>query len=467
MRRAGVADPRSRRGPAGVPICTCRTCRTAMASSWPVLLEALPYRKDDLTRLVLRRIPPAVRRGRFARVPRRPARDRGVARVARPDEYPPRSSRRPRRGDRLAGGAAVVERQRRHVRHVVLRASTRCSSRAEQPAGSRRDRARSTRRTTATPTTSTTWAARCEAVDLVDYCHYMTAMNALPPVPALFGDGWRDEWLARARRAEPWVLRWLEEQRDGPYWRHGSAATRLRAHRVPDDDRRRLGRRLPQQHVPHLRAPAVPEGAADRAVEPQSPATSLPGPHIDLVPEMIRWFDRWLRDVDTGVDRATADPGLRAPLDASPSPTWPSIAGEWRSDAAWPPADSRHEHVLRRRAPARTRSTSSPSAPTSARPRGTPAPAGCRGASRSTSATTRPGRCPTTGPIDEGRAADPRPSGGHRCASPPTCRSRPSSVKLCDVFPDGTSQLVTRGFLNLAHRHSSLAAGSRSCPASR
>jgi hypothetical protein len=31
------------------------------------------------------------------------------------------------------------------------------------------------------------------------------------------------------------------------------------------------------------------------------------------------------------------------------------------------------------------------------------------------------------------------------------------SAKLCDVFPDGTSQLVTRGFLNLCHRSSSLA----------
>ena len=35
------------------------------------------------------------------------------------------------------------------------------------------------------------------AIDLVDYCHYMIAMNALPPVPAVWGDGWRDEWRAR------------------------------------------------------------------------------------------------------------------------------------------------------------------------------------------------------------------------------------------------------------------------------
>ncbi len=60
------------------------------------------------------------------------------------------------------------------------------------------------------------------AIDLVDYCHYMVPMNALPPVPALWGDGWRDEWLARIAEHEPWLLRWMDEQLDGPYWRHGS-----------------------------------------------------------------------------------------------------------------------------------------------------------------------------------------------------------------------------------------------------
>ncbi|MDP9463568.1 MAG: CocE/NonD family hydrolase, partial [Actinomycetota bacterium] len=60
------------------------------------------------------------------------------------------------------------------------------------------------------------------AIDLVDYCHYMIPMNALPPVPAIWGDGWRDEWRARIAEHEPWLLRWMAEQLDGPYWRHGS-----------------------------------------------------------------------------------------------------------------------------------------------------------------------------------------------------------------------------------------------------
>ena len=59
-------------------------------------------------------------------------------------------------------------------------------------------------------------------VDLVDYDHYMTPMCVLPPVPAVWGEGWYDEWLRRLETCEPWVLTWLRENRHGPYWDHGS-----------------------------------------------------------------------------------------------------------------------------------------------------------------------------------------------------------------------------------------------------
>jgi predicted acyl esterase len=63
-------------------------------------------------------------------------------------------------------------------------------------------------------------------LDQVDYPLYMVAMNALPPVPAVFGDGWRAEWMRRIDGTPPWLLRWLAEPVDGPYWRHGSVRAR-------------------------------------------------------------------------------------------------------------------------------------------------------------------------------------------------------------------------------------------------
>src|SRR5438552_6429518 len=64
-----------------------------------------------------------------------------------------------------------------------------------------------------------------KALDAIDYPTYMLAMNALPPVPSLAGPDWRERWRERVEQNEPWLLTWLEEQTDGPYWQHGSLNT--------------------------------------------------------------------------------------------------------------------------------------------------------------------------------------------------------------------------------------------------
>ena len=200
------------------------TCPTRRDGPQPCLLEALPYRKDDLTSSY-RREYVRLRDEHGYAVCRLDLRGTGSSGGDATDEYPPPRAARPGRGHRLAGRAGLVRRQRRHVRHVVLRLQLPADG-LRAAAGSSRRSARSTPPTTGTPTTCTTAAASCKLLDLVDYCHYMTPMNALPPVPAVWGDGWREEWLRRVETNEPWLLTWLREQLDGPYWRHGSRAAR-------------------------------------------------------------------------------------------------------------------------------------------------------------------------------------------------------------------------------------------------
>ena len=138
------------------------------------------------------------------------------------------------------------------------------------------------------------------AVDLVDYCHYMTPMNALPPVPALFGAGWRDEWRRRMDDNEPWLLRWLASNttvRTGgtaplrPGYERIACATML-VGGWADGYRNNSFRTFA--------ALQCPKSLLIGPVEPHERRTASPGPHIDLVPEMIRWFGRWLRDDDNG-----------------------------------------------------------------------------------------------------------------------------------------------------------------------
>ena len=216
-----------------------------------------------------------------------------------------------------------------------------------------------------------------KAIDLVDYVLYMAAMVALPPTPALAGEQWRDAWAERVDRTEPWLLRWLEEQWDGPYWRHGSLRQRderrrvgrLRADRDPDDDRRGVGRRVPQQQLPHVRAAAGRARAAHRAVGAHEPgelaarAAHRPRPGDDPL----------LRHVAARLaagGRARAGARLPAPADRSRagSRAAPGRVARRRHMAADRRARDRPQRS------ARVARTCSRCAATSARPRGSPAP---------------------------------------------------------------------------------------------
>ena len=285
-----------------------------------------------------------------------------------------------------------------------------------------------------------------KAVDLVDWIIYMVACNALPPVPAVFGDGWRDEWLRRLDGTEPWLLRWLEEQHDGPYWRHGSLrpaydriacptmivagwADGYRNNTLRTFERLECPKRLligPWSHM--------------------SQATSIPGPHIDLMPELYRWFGRWLRDDRNGIDDEPPIV-LFARRSTRPEPDLALMRGAWRTEPAWPAERLR---------------------PTVLRPAGEGADEiHVRGDVGTTAWISCAGKLPWGLPIDQRHddalslcydwepLVDELEILGHprlRLIVIPPAPVSYLSARLCDVFPDGTSALVTRAVLNLAHR---------------
>lgn len=285
-----------------------------------------------------------------------------------------------------------------------------------------------------------------KALDLVDWELYMAASNALPPVPAVFGDGWREEWRRRLE-VEPWLLRWLSEQADGPYWRHGSLRPRYERIACPtmlvagwaDGYTNIVFRALERLRCPRR----VIVGPWSHT----SPATSVPGPRIDLVPELVRWFARWLRDERNGID---AEPPLVvfARRSTRPAPDLSELRGEWQAEPVWPPARLR-ERALR--------------------PQGSGtdeiAVAGDVGVAAWISCAGKPPWVlPDDQRDDDARSLlyewGPWPAElvilGHPRVRLRVASSHPVaflSARLCDVFPDGTSALVTRGVLNLAHRY--------------
>jgi putative CocE/NonD family hydrolase len=288
------------------------------------------------------------------------------------------------------------------------------------------------------------------ALDLLDYVMYMSALVTLPPVPSVYGEGWRAEWNRRFDAHEPWILRWLEEQWDGTYWRQGSlrpeygrisCATMLVAGWA-DGYRNNTFR--------SFEALTCPKHLLIGPWSHMSPSSSLPGPHIDLVPELIRWFGRWLRDERNGIDD---EPAIRVFIRRSTRPRadLAELRGEWRYEATWPP-----ERLARR---------------TLRPPKEGAEELDLRGdvgtAAWISCAARLPWGQPTDQREDDARSlthewplAEELEILGHASVEVTVETGVPVaylSAKLCDVFPDGTSALVTRGLLNLTHRESSTA----------
>ncbi len=319
----------------------------------------------------------------------------------------------------------------------------------------------------------------------------MVAENALPPDPERFGPGWREEWLRRLEATPQWTRTWLQHQRRDGYWRHGSPFVDYDAIEVPvlamngfNDGYRDAVLEL----LEHLRCPRRgvlgPWGHS-------WPHAGWPEPSIDGLGLMARWWDRWLKGIDNGVDR---EPMLAAYL-AEPLPAveYPErMPGRWWFIDAWPPARAGREHelespdegvprlwrlgpdgVLEAAGPDQRRET-----PGSTGTAAEQAPAAGDGSPSITWAG--PPWVGVTAPFwagsgpPEGLPIDQRPDEaeslcwtsapliedlvmlGRPVADLWLSTSQPVAqvaVKVGDVAPDGTSALLARGVLNLTRRH--------------
>ena len=412
----------------------------------PCVLEALPYRKDDLT---------ATYRPEYVRlrdehgyaVVRVDVRGTGSSDGLATDEYPEQEQRD------LCDVIAWLAEQPWCTGAVGMYGTSYSGFNSLQVACERPPALKAIIAIYATDDRFTddvhTMGGSLRLLDLVDYPAYMAAMNALPPVPSLVGDGWRDDWRRRVEQHEPWVLRWLEEQRDSAYWRHGSvrpAYDRIECATMLVGGWADGYRNNTFRTVQALRDNGTPHRLLLGPWSHMSTASSLPGPHVDLVPVMARWWDRWLRGIDDGYDD---EPALTWFQQAStrPSPDRAMVNGEWRTAPQWPLAGA--QEVERDLGDGEVSYVVLPDL-------GTAAWNSCAG--------SLPWGQPTDQRYDDAASLTWEwPAEGLELLGHPRLRVRLSSstpvatlsAKLCDIFPDGTSSLLSRGLLNLTHRSSS------------
>lgn len=284
-----------------------------------------------------------------------------------------------------------------------------------------------------------------------DMCH--------PPDPALVGERWRTMWLERLRALPLFLERWLEHQHRDAYWRHGSICEDYAAVECPvyavggwTDGYTNAVPRL----LEHL---SVPRKGLIGPWAHAYPHFALPGPQVGFLQEMLRWWDHWLKDRDTGV---MAEPMLRAWITASHTPArhHETLPGHWVAEPCWPP----------RRPPQRLFLTDAGllAAPLPLSPRAVRSPLDV---GRHAGQWCPFGR-------GEDQADDQREDDALSLTfeTPPLAETveilgapivtlglasdRPVAqliARLCDVHPDGTSLRVSFGVLNLTHRDGSAA----------
>jgi len=284
----------------------------------------------------------------------------------------------------------------------------------------------------------------------------MLSYSSRPPDPALVGERWREMWLERLENLPFLAETWLAHQSRDDYWKHGSVCEDYSAIEAAvlaiggwHDGYRNTVSHL----VSNLRSPA--KGIVGPWIH-KYPHFAGPQPAIGFLQEALRWWDRWLKDIDTGVDN---DPAMRLWLMDSVRPAFwhDERPGRWIAEGEWPsPAISIRKLFL-----------------------------------SSTGLVPEPGRLATlvASPQDCGLAGgeyfpfnfgpelpgDQRPDDALSACFDSESLKDPLDivgapaiditfvsamaqanlcVRLCDVWPDGASELISYGLLNLAHRGS-------------
>ncbi len=176
----------------------------------------------------------------------------------------------------------------------------------------------------------------CLLNDTMDWGSAFVTYGALPPDPEMVGERkWRAMWRARLEGLELYPALWMKHQRRDAFWKHGSVIENLDAIECPvlavsgwvDGYTSAV-----YELVENLRAPCKgilgPWGH-------KYPHLGVPGPAIGFLQECNRWWDQWLKGIDTGVDQ---DPDMRMYLQdaAKPAPHNDERKGRWLGIPSWP-----------------------------------------------------------------------------------------------------------------------------------
>jgi uncharacterized protein len=175
----------------------------------------------------------------------------------------------------------------------------------------------------------------CLLNDNLSWASTMFAYSSRPPDPALVGERWRELWLHRLEHTVLLVDEWLRHQRRDRQWQHGSVCENFEAIQCPvyavggwaDGYSNAIPRLLAGLRVPR-------KGLIGPWAH-RYPHFATPGPQIGFLQECLRWWDQWLKGIDTGI---MDEPMYRVWMQESvpPKAHYDERPGRWVAEPSWP-----------------------------------------------------------------------------------------------------------------------------------
>ncbi len=299
------------------------------------------------------------------------------------------------------------------------------------------------------------YAGGCLLGDNLNWGATMSTFAMRPPDPAVVGERWRAMWRERLENAPNLAALWLRHQRRDGQWTHGSVCE--------DYDAIEAAVYMVDGWADGYTNAVFRAAAGVRApfrglVGPWThayPWNARPGPAIDGLADLRRWWDHWLKDIDTGM---MEEPRLRCWMQegVEPRTSYARRPGRWIAEDVWPGSrvEPRVFHLNadgRAAKPKRERVLTHRSETVAGLTHGDWCPYGYDA------------EMPSDQREEDGRglAFDTAPLKrrievlGQPAVELDIACDEPQAliyVRLCDVAPGGASTRVTYGVLNLTHR---------------
>ncbi len=175
--------------------------------------------------------------------------------------------------------------------------------------------------------------------DMLSWASIMLSYNALPPDPSVVGERWREMWFNRMENTPPFIENWLSHQTRDEFWKQGSVIEDYGHIQCPvyviggwvDPYTNSIPRLLEGLKVPR-------KGLIGPWAHTY-PHTGIPQPAIGFLQECLRWWDYWLKGIETNI---MAEPMLKVwmPDPRTPEPLEEDWPGHWMEESGWPSKNS-------------------------------------------------------------------------------------------------------------------------------